>query len=125
MKKRLRMSILLGYALAAHGAHAETGLNLLWQDKEIRTSALSRASSPNVRSHIALIFDEQSQLPLYNKNSRTVAPIASITKLMTALVVLDAKDLSLTKIIPVRRHMSRQNGSSDCSSPSTQPPPWK
>ena len=90
MKKRLRMSILLGYALAAHGVHAETGLNLLWQDKEIRTSALSRASSPNVRSHIALIFDEQSQLPLYNKNSRTVAPIASITKLMTAMVVLDA-----------------------------------
>ena len=90
MKKRLRMSLLLGYALAAHGAHAETSLNLLWQDKEIRTSALSRASSPNVRSHIALIFDEQSQLPLYNKNSRTVAPIASITKLMTAMVVLDA-----------------------------------
>lgn len=81
---------MLGYALAAHGAHAETGLNLLWQDKEIRTPGLSRASSPNVRSHIALIFDEQSQLPLYNKNSRTVAPIASITKLMTAMVVLDA-----------------------------------
>ena len=58
------MSLLLGYALATHVAHAETGLNLLWQDKEIRTSALSRASSPNVRSHIALIFDEQSQLPL-------------------------------------------------------------
>jgi D-alanyl-D-alanine endopeptidase (penicillin-binding protein 7) len=44
-----------------------------------------------VISHIALIFDEQTQLPLYNKNAKTVVPIASITKLMTAMVVLDAR----------------------------------
>ncbi len=44
-----------------------------------------------VKSHIALIFDEQTQQPLYNKNSETVVPIASITKLMTAMVMLDAQ----------------------------------
>jgi D-alanyl-D-alanine endopeptidase (penicillin-binding protein 7) len=37
-----------------------------------------------------LIYDEQSQTPLYTKNPDAVAPIASITKLMTAMVVLDA-----------------------------------
>jgi D-alanyl-D-alanine endopeptidase (penicillin-binding protein 7) len=41
-------------------------------------------------SNIALIYDEQSQSPIYKKNAATVAPIASITKLMTAMVVLDA-----------------------------------
>ena len=43
-----------------------------------------------MRSHVALIFDEQTQRPLYNKNGQMVMPIASITKLMTAMVVLDA-----------------------------------
>ncbi|HCJ50536.1 MAG TPA: D-alanyl-D-alanine endopeptidase [Gallionella sp.] len=42
-------------------------------------------------SSIALIYDENSQRPLYTKNPDAVAPIASITKLMTAMVVLDAK----------------------------------
>lgn len=90
MKKGLWISMLLGYALAAHVAHAETDRNNPKLDKAIRASVLSHVSSPQVRSHIALVFDEQSQLPLYGKNSGTVAPIASITKLMTAMVVLDA-----------------------------------
>lgn len=48
------------------------------------------ASSPKLSSAIALIYDEQSQRPLYTKKSDEVTPIASITKLMTAMVVLDA-----------------------------------
>ncbi len=49
------------------------------------------ASGPRLSSSIALIYDENSQRPLYTKNPDAVAPIASITKLMTAMVVLDAK----------------------------------
>jgi len=90
MKKRLCMPILLGYALAGNIAHAETGGNHLKQDKAIRASVFGSVASLKLRSNIALIFDEQSQLPIYVKNSRSVAPIASITKLMTAMVVLDA-----------------------------------
>ncbi len=44
-----------------------------------------------MQSHIALIYDEQTRRPMYNKNAETVVPIASITKLMTAMVMLDAK----------------------------------
>jgi len=47
-------------------------------------------SSPKLRSSIALIYDETTQRPLYTKKPDAVAPIASITKLMTAMVVLDA-----------------------------------
>ncbi|MDD4964625.1 MAG: D-alanyl-D-alanine endopeptidase [Gallionella sp.] len=46
---------------------------------------------PQLDSNIALIFDEKTQKLLYQKNAQMVAPIASITKLMTAMVVLDAK----------------------------------
>ena len=37
-----------------------------------------------------LIYDEQTQRPLYTKNPDAITPIASITKLMTAMVVLDS-----------------------------------
>jgi len=48
-------------------------------------------SSPKLRSSVALIYDEQGQRALYSKNAKAIVPIASITKLMTAIVVLDAK----------------------------------
>lgn len=58
-------------------------------------SSFQPASSPKLASSIALIYDEQTQRPLYTKNPDAVAPIASITKLMTAMVVLDsAPDLN-------------------------------
>jgi D-alanyl-D-alanine endopeptidase (penicillin-binding protein 7) len=44
-----------------------------------------------LRSAVALAVDANTGEVLYEKNSRTVLPIASITKLMTAMVVLDAR----------------------------------
>jgi len=90
MKKRLRLSVLLSCAMLVQLAHAETGRHHSKSDKAIRASVLSHASSPKVRSNIALIFDKETARAIYDKNSTTVAPIASITKLMTAMVLLDA-----------------------------------
>ncbi len=45
----------------------------------------------DVQSSAALVVNLQSGDVIYNKNVNAVAPIASITKLMTAMVVLDAK----------------------------------
>ena len=42
------------------------------------------------RSEVALVIDLESSSVLYEKNSHEVRPIASITKLMSALVVLEA-----------------------------------
>jgi len=47
--------------------------------------------SPALRSSSALVVDENTATVLLAKNADAVIPIASITKLMTALVVLDAK----------------------------------
>ena len=43
-----------------------------------------------VQSAAALVIDQDTGLPIFAKNDRDIVPIASITKLMTALVVLDA-----------------------------------
>lgn len=44
-----------------------------------------------LHSSVALVVDQQSGEILLDKNPREVLPIASITKLMTAMVVLDAR----------------------------------
>jgi D-alanyl-D-alanine endopeptidase (penicillin-binding protein 7) len=62
----------------------------------VRLGAALRESAdhPDLKSSSAFVVD-QSGRTLYAKNITSVQPIASITKLMTAMVVLDAKlDLS-------------------------------
>ncbi|HOB01733.1 MAG TPA: D-alanyl-D-alanine endopeptidase, partial [Casimicrobium huifangae] len=54
------------------------------------TSAV-HAQGPNLLSQAALIVDARTGDPIFAKNANNVTPIASITKLMTAMVVLDAQ----------------------------------
>jgi D-alanyl-D-alanine endopeptidase (penicillin-binding protein 7) len=56
------------------------------------TNTLSpRDDEPDaLKSATVLVIDEQTGEVLYGKNTGVVAPIASITKLMTAMVTLDA-----------------------------------
>lgn len=53
-----------------------------------------------LRSSVALVIDQDSKEVLFEKNPHTILPIASITKLMTALVVLDAH-LPMDEILTV------------------------
>jgi serine-type D-Ala-D-Ala endopeptidase (penicillin-binding protein 7) len=46
---------------------------------------------PALRSQVALVMDSDTDQILLSKNSDAITPIASITKLMTAMVVLDAQ----------------------------------
>lgn len=46
---------------------------------------------PALRSNVALVIDDASGKVLMAKNTDSIQPIASITKLMTAIVVLDAR----------------------------------
>jgi serine-type D-Ala-D-Ala endopeptidase (penicillin-binding protein 7) len=47
--------------------------------------------NPKLKSSSVLIVDQSDSSVLYSRHSDVAAPIASITKLMTALVVLDAE----------------------------------
>ncbi len=53
-------------------------------------SAVVANTIPDLKSSAALVIDQASGRPLYAKNVDMVTPIASITKVMTAMVVLDA-----------------------------------
>ena len=56
------------------------------------TPALAReARAPALKSQAALVVDQESGEILLGKNAESTLPIASLTKLMTAIVTLDAE----------------------------------
>lgn len=83
MRKLFLARVVLAAALVAGIAPAVAGRST--PDAEASSSARLR-----LESHAALVLDQQSGSILYGKNTQDVVPIASITKLMTAMVVLDA-----------------------------------
>lgn len=54
------------------------------------SASISTSAAPLGSRH-AIVVDEQSGEILFQKNATDIVPIASITKLMTAMVVLDAR----------------------------------
>ncbi|MCT8088527.1 serine hydrolase [Acinetobacter sp. C_4_1] len=48
-------------------------------------------NQPSINARAALVMDGQTGEVLYSKNSNTAFPIASLTKLMTAVVIADAR----------------------------------
>ena len=57
-----------------------------------RQYGLNQSYDPvGLRASVALVVDQNNWTTLYEKNASTPLPIASITKLMTAMVVLDAR----------------------------------
>lgn len=55
-----------------------------------------------LRSGVALILDEHEGIPIYERNADQARPIASLTKLMTAMVILDA-NLPMEEPIEITR----------------------
>lgn len=55
-----------------------------------------------LRSHVALLFDERDKGVMLARNADDVMPIASLTKLVTAMVVLDSGQ-SLDEVIKITK----------------------
>ena len=58
---------------------------------KVATADFTKDGEPNVQSSGVLVFDPATGQTLFSKNAEHVTPIASITKIMTAMVVLDTK----------------------------------
>lgn len=84
----LKTIVILGLLLSAgrHESHA--------------SSPAKTSHIPSLRSSAVLVQDQRTGEYLIEKQSSQVMPIASITKLMTAMVVLDAR-LDLQEIISI------------------------
>jgi D-alanyl-D-alanine endopeptidase (penicillin-binding protein 7) len=80
----LVITALLGFAPQANAAASKSSLG------------------PGLKSASALVVDAKTGDVIYQQDATAVAPIASISKLMTALVVMDAQ-LPLDEVIPITK----------------------
>ena len=71
----------------------------------------SKPAALRLRSGAVLVLAQDTGLPLFAKNVDQIMPIASITKLMTAMVVLDAGLPLLESIDIDRSDVDRRKGS--------------
>lgn len=124
--RRLLALITLGGMLAVtlNSAHAEAG-----RSAPVRTANLTKPvhddalfaellADPAIQRQLqlqsasALVFDQRTGTPVYAKNAGRQMPIASITKLMTAMVVIDARLPLKEKLSISKDDYDRLRGSS-------------
>lgn len=85
--------VFAGLAAVAHSEDpaANGGIAAPAADQALDPAFAARAKHLNLKSASALVVSQDNGHALYAKNTQAVVPIASITKLMTAMVTLDAK----------------------------------
>jgi D-alanyl-D-alanine endopeptidase (penicillin-binding protein 7) len=86
-----RFVAILVIAAFAAGAQAGEKTAKVRSAKAASVVEFDKDGEPILQSSSVLVLDPATGQTLYSKNADHVAPIASITKLMTAMVVLDAK----------------------------------
>lgn len=76
------------------------GLSVVACCADLRAGSIPATRAPRLQSAAVVVQDQRTGEFLLAKHAGTPAPIASITKLMTAMVVLDAK-LGLDEVISI------------------------
>jgi serine-type D-Ala-D-Ala endopeptidase (penicillin-binding protein 7) len=84
-----RLAALLCLPLAAATARADIAAGQVVKT-HLKYAQRAALAEPALRSSAALVLDTTHSSVLYSRRSSVAMPIASITKLMTALVVMDA-----------------------------------
>lgn len=78
------------------------------QNETIATSK-NTTGDPQLNARIGLIFDRASKTTLYEKNGQKQVPMASTTKIMTSIVVLENADL--TDVVTIDKKAAGTGGS--------------
>ncbi|MGW7005849.1 D-alanyl-D-alanine carboxypeptidase family protein [Streptomyces sp. NPDC054933] len=66
-------------------------------------TAPAQANAPTVNAKGAIVINDSTGTPLWSKSAGTARPMASTTKIMTAVVVLETKGVNLNRLITVQQ----------------------
>jgi serine-type D-Ala-D-Ala endopeptidase (penicillin-binding protein 7) len=101
----------------ATGAGAETPRKArkaksgLIRANAVGVADLNKDGMPNLQSHAFIVFNPATGRALFSRNADQAVPIASITKLMTAMVVLEAKQNMNEPVVVDREDIDTLKGS--------------
>ena len=90
----------LGQFLEQNFPTQQDPLEVLAISKAEQVEAQAMMAGPLLSSQSALIMNNKTGEVLYQKNANRVMPIASISKLMSAIVLLDA-DLNMNELVTI------------------------
>lgn len=93
----------------------EETVEVLELNQEVIEASADLVKEPQINSRAAIIFDRNSKRAIYNKNIEIRRPMASTTKIMTAIVLLENlginNDLTLDSEIEVCKQAGAIGGS--------------
>lgn len=107
--------ILLSIQTDIFAYEIEEDTDYIWLKEEISNVSADSIKEPNLNSRYALVLDRDSKAVLYSKDADKRVPMASTTKIMTAIVLLENlgvnNDLTLDTQIEVCKEAGAINGS--------------
>ena len=113
LHKKIFITLIIGIFFCSITCYADDITESTTIDKNLIDESIETVStlnsSPIINSKAAIIFDRNSKEILYGKNENIKKPMASTTKIMTALVVIENSDLDT--VIQISEKAARTGGS--------------
>lgn len=81
--------LLISISTTSIGFDIEEETDYVWLQSEIENASANSSKEPNLNSRYAVVFDRTSKLVIFGKNENERVPMASTTKIMTAIVLLE------------------------------------
>ena len=93
----------------------EEETDFVWLQEEIANASTSTSSEPVLNSRYVVAFDRNSKTILFGKNENQKAPMASTTKIMTAIILIENlginNELNLDSEVEVCKQAANIGGS--------------
>ena len=81
--------LLINVSTVIFADEIEEETDYIWLQEEIENASANPKSEPNINSRYAVVLDRNSKSVLFAKNENQRVPMASTTKIMTAIVLLE------------------------------------
>ena len=86
----LSITILIFSITSSFAFEVEEETDYIWLQEEILKASTNNAKEPNLNSRNIVAYDRTSKKVLYGKNENQKVPMASTTKIMTAIILIES-----------------------------------
>ena len=81
--------LVINFPIISFGFEIEEDTDYIWLEEEITNVSANKANELKLNSKCAVVFDRNSKAVIFGKNENKRVPMASTTKIMTAIVLLE------------------------------------
>lgn len=121
MKKSIKfifiicLSLIISLNVVVFAEEADEEIDYIWLQEEIANSSSNSKKEPSLNSRYAVAFDRTSKTVMYAKDKDKRVPMASTTKIMTAIVLIENlgknNNLTLNSQVEACKEAASINGS--------------